>query len=654
MLASATRFSEASTLESVLTSNTYAMKRFTHILITLMTVSLLGCSDILDKQPLDKMQGEQLFSDPQGVRLYMANLYSQLPVEDFTFFRNGFNINSGDPNNGGFTVNMLTDEAVHSEFGDFMRDEDLAWWDPAYKLIRDVNQLIDVVPQIEVPESERNQILGEALFIRGYAYFGLVKRYGGVPLIDKAQAYTGDIESLKVPRSTEKATWDFLLSDLKEASLTLPSAWASGERRATKWAALALMSRAGLHAASVAKFSTKLPLSGIAADAGLVGLSANDANGYYQTAITAAEEVIKSGVFGLYQPTPANPQEAASNIRAMFENPNVASSESIFIKGYAIPGSNRGHNYDIWFQPAQLANGWPHPGRMNPTLEFVEQYETYDNPGKITQFQTRVDGNESDYNGFNANVAYNRFEDTQTLFANRDARFHATVVAPNSMWKDRTIIIQAGFVKPDGSPVIRTKDQIEVNGVTYHSYGAENPSQYSGFDTYGGNNTRTGFSFKKFLDEDKPVVPGWNQSVSDFADIRYAEVLLNYAEAVLESGLGDLSIAHKALNDIRRRAAHTVEVPLTIENVLRERRVELAFENKRYWDLIRRREYEDEFTNRRRHSLFPILDLRENKPSYIFVRAHVPATEALNFLPRYYYRPIPGIGGNGLVQNPSY
>jgi hypothetical protein len=630
------------------------MKRFTSILITLIAVLLHSCSDILDKQPLDKIQGEQLFSDPQGVRLYMANLYSQLPIEDFTFFRNGFNINSGDPNNGGFTVNMLTDEAVHSEFGDFMRDEDLAWWDPAYKLIRDVNQLIDVVPQIEVPETERNQILGEALFIRGYAYFGLVKRYGGVPLIDKAQSYTGDIEGLKVPRATEKATWDFLLSDLKEASLTLPSAWAGGERRATKWAALALMSRAALHAASVAKFSAKLPLSGLAADAGLVGLSANEASGYYQTAITAAEEVMKSGVFGLYQPTPANPQEAASNIQAMFENANVASVETIFVKGYAIPGSSRGHNYDIWFQPAQLANGWPHPGRMNPTLDFVEQYETYDNPGKITQFQTRVDGNESDYNGFNSSVAYKRFEDTKDMFANRDARFHATVVAPNAIWKDQRIIMQAGFIKPDGSPVIRTKDQIEVNGVTYHSYGAENTSQYSGFDSYGGNNTRTGFSFKKFLDEDKPVVPGWNQSVSDFADIRYAEVLLNYAEAVLESGLGDLSNAHKALNDIRRRAAHTVEVPLTIENVLRERRVELAFENKRYWDLIRRREYEEEFTNRRRHSLFPILDLRESKPSYIFVRANVPAMEALNFLPRYYYRPIPGIGGNGLVQNPSY
>jgi hypothetical protein len=137
-------------------------------------------------------------------------------------------------------------------------------------------------------------------------------------------------------------------------------------------------------------------------------------------------------------------------------------------------------------------------------------------------------------------------------------------------------------------------------------------------------------------------------------DMRYAEVLLNYAEAVVESGLGDPALAEKAINDIRRRAAHTVDIPLTLENVMRERTVELAFENKRYWDLIRRREYEGEFTNRRRHSLFPVLDLRQAEPVYLFVRANVPSMEALNFQPKFYYRPIPGIGGNSLIQNPSY
>jgi len=58
---------------------------------------------------------------------------------------------------------------------------------------------------------------------------------------------------------------------------------------------------------------------------------------------------------------------------------------------------------------------------------------------------------------------------------------------------------------------------------------------------------------------------------------------------------GDPVLAAEGLNIIRKRAAHTTNIPLTIENVLRERRIELVYENKRYWDLIRRREYHELF-----------------------------------------------------------
>ncbi|MGN6511364.1 MAG: RagB/SusD family nutrient uptake outer membrane protein, partial [Chitinophaga sp.] len=170
-----------------------------------------------------------------------------------------------------------------------------------------------------------------------------------------------------------------------------------------------------------------------------------------------------------------------------------------------------------------------------------------------------------------------------------------------------------------------------------------------------GNNTRTGFSFKKFMNQDKPIVPGWNQSTTDWAEFRYAEVLLNFAEAVAESGNGDVTAATKALNDIRRRAGHTVNIPLTAENVQRERRVELAFENKRFWDLIRRREYHTLFNNRVMHTLLPLQDLRALPATkYIFVRVQVPNANPRTFEPKAYYRYIPGIGSNGLTQNPQY
>ena len=64
--------------------------------------------------------------------------------------------------------------------------------------------------------------MGEAHFIRAYCYFAMVKRYGGVPILREPQEYVGDIESLKVPRDTEKACYDFIAEDLDEASVCCP------------------------------------------------------------------------------------------------------------------------------------------------------------------------------------------------------------------------------------------------------------------------------------------------------------------------------------------------------------------------------------------------------------------------------------------------
>jgi hypothetical protein len=366
---------------------------------------------------------------------------------------------------------------------------------------------------------------------------------------------------------------------------------------------------------------------------------------------------MKSGKFQLFKPTPANPQEAAENYRLLFQDPNAngATVEAIFIKGHAIVGNFQGHNYDIWFQPAQTANGWPHPGRMNPTLDLADSYESYTNPGKSTPIVTTMDNNTNDYNGYNPSQNYIKYNTPNEIFKDKDARLWATSILPGTIWKDKTIIIQAGYVKPDGLAVIRTSANMTISGTTYYTYGASNPSLYSGFDGFGGNNTKTGFGFKKFMNQLSPIVPGWNQSTTDFIEFRYAEILLNFAEAVVESGTGDPIAAAKAINDIRRRAAHKIDIPLTVENVQRERKVELAFEHKRFWDLIRRREFHTLFNSSSMHSLMPLRDLRALPATkFIFVRVNAPNINPRTFITRSYYRAIPGIGSNGLVQNPEY
>jgi hypothetical protein len=608
-----------------------------------------GCKKALDIDPTNKLEVDKVFSNPAGVKLYIANLYWQMPIEDFLYFNDGFNRNEPGPNNGGQNRSMSTDEAVHSENGGISLPAN--WWSQGYSLIRDVNILIDAIPNQAITDADKDKLLGEASFIRAWAYYGLAIRYGGVPLIRNTQQWTGDVNALKVQRSTEKATYDFILSELDVAISKLPASW-GGERRATKWVAYALKSRAALFAASLSKYWNKAPLGGVAVDAKFVGMSASDANTYYEASIKASDAIISSGQFSLYQALPASPAEAAENYRKLFLDPNVGGSEIIFIKGYALPLDRRGHNYDIWFTPAQLANSWPHPGRMNPTLDLIDAYEDYTDPGKEKPIATTTDGNITDYNGYQASKDYLHFTDPTEIFKNKDARMHATVVIPFSMMKGTKIIIQAGYIEPGGNAKVRTGGSIDVNGTKYYNYGAPTPNDYSGFDGFGGNMTKTGFSFRKFL-SDAVVINGWNKSTQDWAEFRYAEILLNYAEAVAETGLGDAAKAASALNATRRRAAFMTPIPLTLANVLRERKVELAFENKRWWDLIRRREYHEIFNAQVTHSLMPLLDLRQPVPSYIFIRANAPGISPRTFQIRDYYLQIPDVGASGVVQNPN-
>jgi len=630
------------------------MKLFKYIFIISLAIATSCNSDYLELEPTDKVSGDAIFSSPEGVKVFMGNLYSQLPIEDYNSTPDrGLSFNNGGPNNGGLFPFVMTDDGVGSQHQTIAAGggNDFPAWDESYKLNRDINILLDVVPDLKIDEASKNALIGEAAFIRAYTYYALAKRYGGVPIITKIADISQGAEALQVPRSTEKETWDFILASCDTAAMFLGDDDGT-RRRASKWSALALKSRAALHAASVAKYWDKVPLSGDAVDAGLVGLNKSDANAYYQECIEASEELIRSEKYSLYKATPANPAEAEENIRLIFENANNALNEVIFIKGFTLTGAELGHNVDNWGNPSQTKGAWPHPGRYNPTLDLVDVYESYENPGVNAPIVTTEDGNYTNYSGYDAARNYLTFDDPTELFANKDARLKATTIIPGSIWKDTKIIIQGGLIGPDGTAMIEQPGSVNVDGQNYYTYGAADPSLYSGFSTFGGNMTRTGFGFKKWLNSQFVPILGWNFSTQDWIEFRYAEVLLNYAEAVVESGQGDVTLAAKAINDLRRRAGHTVDIPLSLENVLRERRVELAFENKRYWDLTRRREYHEKFNSSIRHSLVPVFDTRVKK--YIFIRKNVLNNTPQTWIDAWYYKAIPGVGASGLTQNPQY
>ena len=657
------------------------MKKLTIGLSILTALTLGSCKKYLEVQPLDRVPAEQILIDPNGVKVLLANLYAQMPVEDFKYFpAQGFNYHRTTSQSNyvepGFGTTYFTDEATLSQ-GSGVGPVGEGYW--GYTGIRQTNQLLEQLPTVTtLTAAEKTAIIAECRFIRAYMYFQMAKRYGGLPIIEKSLTYQPgtDNAELFVPRSTEKQTWDWILNELEEASKGMNASYTAtqGPNRATKWAALTLKSRAALFVASLAKYWNRAPLTGDAVTQKLVGgWSASDADNYYQQCIDAASAVITNSGKALFRPTPATRAEAAKNYQDLFQTPGAAAVEVIFSKAY-VDGTTtflQGHNNDYYYNPSQTNTGGIYYGRSSPTLELVDLYEDYtDNgQGRSVPLVTRTDGNENEVVGdprtFDVNKPYRQYDNLTEIFANKDARMHASIITPGSRWKNVPIIMQGGMIRQDGSRVVYTNASAPgKDGKTYWSLGASSGNGvdgYSGFAGLGlsaGNNyTISGFSQKKFIQEGVNPPGNYFTSTLDFIDMRLAEVYLNYAEAAIESGKGSAALAGQYLNALRRRAGHTDNIPATLANIVKERRVELAFEYHRYWDMVRRREMHTRFVGARRTILVPMIDLRPSTPKYIFVRANNFYDENAGgrfFQQRDYYRPIPGVATNKLVQNPEF
>ena len=652
-------------------------KRIFGISATLILLLFTSCHSIMDIQPLDKITGEQLFSDVAGLKTVLANVYNNLPIEDFDFEpRIGYNFHNEQNSDGGWSINQLTDHAIiHSLRGTQPGAEIVSFW--AYSDLRQLNQFLETVRTVEgLKDEERARLEAEGHFALAYMYFAMVRRYGGVPIItevQKAPTTPEEEQALRVPRSTEKETWDFVLSECDLAIAGLPDKCNSsdGALRATKWAAYALKSRAALHAASVAKYWDKAPLIGEAVDAKLVGgMTLADANNYYKQCIDASKAIIDNSGKTLYKPNPSTVEEAAKNFQTMFEDPSKADEEVIFKKAYidGTTSQRQGHSTDYMFNPNQTKIGnYYVSGRYSVTLNIVDLFEDYtdDGTGNHTGIKTRSDGVEDEFAtkaaDFDVSKPYIHYKTQYDVFKDMDARLLASVIVPGSTWKNTVINMQGGLITSDGKRMMFTDGSAKgLDGKEYYAYGAPSLNACSGFGNLGQeseNFSISGFSLKKFLQEAKNVSGNFNSSTQDYIDFRLGEIYLNYAEAAIESGQGDAALAKTYLNALRKRAGHKDEIPATLDNILKERQVELAFEGQRYWDLIRRRDYHQVFNSSYRKILVPVLDLRENPPQYIFVRANsyldVDAG-GRTFNPRTYYLSIPGVATNKLIQNPGY
>ena len=597
--------------------------RINKILVSalVMALSFYSC-DYLDVPPINIIQDDAIFNSESGITSYMTTLYYDLPIEDFRYTQQGFNVSG----KGQGRLPNVSGEAMCSSSDDISTIGDGTWWGCwDYGKIRRVNYFLKNFPAYK--SNFQNTVLadawmGEAHFIRAYCYFAMVKRYGGVPILREPQEYVGDIESLKVPRDTEKACYDFIAEDLDEAFRLLPdNEEILGKGRATKYAALALKSRAMLYAGSIARYGT-VDLNG------LVGIDKALANDYFELAYKAVKELEKSKRFSLYRKN----SDKEKNFAELFLAED--SPENIFCKYFQ--RNVNAHGWDVYFVPYQYrGNGFS--SNMNPTLEFVEMFEHKD--GTPANFAER------------AKDTY--FDDPSELFQNMDARFGGSIIYPNAIFKGEPCSIQKGLIIEDGSKKENATNYEEAvytanDGQVYYIVGKSGSGNYSG--------NMTGFFMRKYLNENMPqseVIE--NYSEQHWIEFRYAEALLNGAEAAVEMGQ-HLDDALLWINDIRSRAniKQLSLSDLTVDKVRHERRIELAFENHTYWDLRRWRIADKEIETKQYTGLCPYFDI--NKQKYIF--EEVAANKYYyTFDVKMYYERIPDgeIAKNEkLKQNPYY
>ncbi|SEM76319.1 Starch-binding associating with outer membrane [bacterium A37T11] len=595
------------------------MKNIFKNLLFALIGAFAACKD-LDIPPVNILTDKDVFSTEAGVSAYMIPIYAKLPIEDFRYnWSDGFNAFPAFPSLGLFTGELLQVDYVYRgsiESGSF------GYW--PYADIRKVNYFLENLPKnsLNFTSEQVNNFLGEAHFLRAYFYFDLVKRYGGVPVIKVAQdPYASTSKELMVPRSKEQEVYDFIKSDLDSAILLMPdvSMDATVRGRANKYVAAALKSRAMLYAGSIAKYGT-MQLDG------LLGIPSSSADGYFQQSIEAAN--LLAGKYSLYR----NNADKYLNYVNLFLDKD--SHENIFTKDYKYPDIT--HSWDGLNIPKQFA-GNSYGSLLNPTLDYVELYGSL----QVNDLQ----GNPI------------RFPNRAALFQNVEPRLRASVILPGDQYRNEVIDVQRGIY-----PSYHNGDEAYNRSVLKTSGNEDalyNGKRIVGLSGVGNGATNTGFYVRKYQDPGKDIsmIGLWN-SDQQWIDIRYAEILLNKAEAALELSSPTLRAdALAAINDIRDRAGAPLltNEQLNLEVVRNERRKELAFENQTWWDIRRWRTADKELNNRIYKALFPYYIFDEKQ--YIFKKEDELRLSRFTFQIRFYYEPIPGgeINKNPiLIQNPLY
>lgn len=606
------------------------------LLVLLISVgSFTSCDEDswLQRTPKDRITDDQLWNDPNMVLGLLANFYDRLPQLAGVF-------NTGTMTE--FDDAMWSGHVDQNWRNDINYGDDYArYWD--YGFIRDINLSLENMEQYstQISDIQKKQFEAEFRFIRAFVYFEMVKRMGGVPLITSQLIYdgSGDPSSLQVPRAKESDIYDFIYDEI-EAIKDNFSLTEGSRTRANKYVALALQSRAMLYAGSIAKYNN-LMSAPISTPGGEVGIPASMAEGYYQKSLAASKEIISNPEYELYDPAGSSKGE---NFYKLFIDKSA--KETIFAKDF-MTGKVHGFTYDNVVR--SFRTDIEGSSIISPSLSFVESFDYLDGS----------DGALRDRDAAGNYIVYDNIED---IFANKDARLYGTVVYPGSQFRSMPVSMQAGVaIWEDGEYKLRVGNL----GTTY-----EDGKTFTGFDGPRNDDqyvSNTGFYLRKFVSENPQDGVRPSLASNWWVWFRLGEIYLNAAEAAFElndpSALGYINTVRQAHGGFPANSLSE----LTIEIIQNERRVELAFEDHRFFDLKRWRiadnvwNGQDTDPNAVVHGLYPYRISRPGHPDndkYIFDRMRPTRFRRARFfrMANYYSSIDPAVLNNNpkLVKNPFH
>ncbi|WP_242922107.1 RagB/SusD family nutrient uptake outer membrane protein [Pontibacter liquoris] len=526
-------------------------KRIYPILIALALAGTTSCDpDILEQTPLESYSDAAVWQDPALVETFVNNIYLGIPSPFHTIMLANL-VDEAQFNAGWETENVTKSQITPSYLavfgpGFWVSHERYMTWNSTYKNIRACNLFMEKIEDVPFEvQSQKDQLIGEVTFLRAYFYHRLAALYGGVPLITKTYTLNDDFTA---PRNSYEEIISFVASECdKAAALLSPS---GDKARATQGAALALKSRVLLYAASDLHNTNASWAAGYS-NPELVGYTGGDRNARWQAAKDAAKAVMDLGMYSLYgAASPSTPEEATANYANIFLN--NGNSEDIFLQ---FNDNLRNGNWDAP-NPGLFTgpNGWHNWGESSPIGQLVDRYEMSDG----TKF------------------SWDNPAHKASPYENRDPRFYASILYEGAQWRPRPADVQAA-------------DPLGI--VQVGSYKKPDGTVVPGLDTRKGpiedwNGSYTGYYLRKFIDP--KVDHQYNKQTLPFRRFRYAEILLNYAEACL--GLGQEEEARTYINQVRARAGMppvTESGQALLERYRNERSVELAYEEQRFFDVRR-------------------------------------------------------------------